>query len=160
MHWAIRGRDRSYTHSHSGRQSGNHMSDIRADLIRNSSGNGPINLGWRRASDGKKVGQFAAKVYCNIKQTGIQGVNDSLNVSEITDVGIGQTDIAYISDMERASYGFAFGKGRTEGQNGGIIAMTSHQDPTASLIRIMTFQESNQTIDDTRANVTIHGDLA
>ena len=137
------------------------LSDIRANLIRNSSGNGPINLSWPRASDGKMVGQSANKVYCSVNQTTLdQSINDSLNVSTIKDTGTGQTDISYIADMKRDSYGFTSSKGRTGGQNGGVIAMTSTQIPKASFIKIMTFQEDNTLIDESRANIAINGDLA
>ena len=102
----------------------------------------------------------SAKAYCNVNQTSTQAIRDSLNVSSITDDGTGQTDIAYTSNMSSAEYGFSCGKGRTTGQNGGVIAHTNDTEPTASLIRILTFQENNATIDEARANVSIHGDLA
>ncbi len=101
-----------------------------------------------------------AATYCNVNQTGTQAIRDSLNVSSITDDGTGQTDIAYTSNMSSAEYGFSCGKGRTTGQNGGVIAHTNDTEPTASLIRILAFNESNNGIDDARANVSIHGDLA
>jgi hypothetical protein len=102
----------------------------------------------------------SAKVWCNVNQTSTQAIRDSFNVSSITDDGTGQTDIAYTSNMSSADYGFTCGKGRTSAQNGGVIAHTNDTDPTASLIRIMSFQENNTTIDEARANVSVNGDLA
>ena len=55
------------------------MSDIRANLIRNSSGNGPINLSWPRASDGKIIGQSASKGYALFDAA--FGTEDSFNLS-------------------------------------------------------------------------------
>ena len=126
------------------------MSEIRATTISDSAGTGPITL----------TKQSAAKVYCNVNQTGTQAIRDSLNVSSVTDDGTGQTDIAYTSNMSSADYGFTCGKGRSSAQNGGVIAHTNDTDPTASLIRIMAFNEANTTIDEARANVSVHGDLA
>ena len=102
----------------------------------------------------------SAKAWISVNQTGTQAIRDSLNVSSITDDGTGQTDIAYTSNMSSAEYGFSCGKGRTSGQNGGVIAHTNDTDPSASLIRLITFNESNVAFDDARANVSIHGDLA
>ena len=102
----------------------------------------------------------SAKVYCNVNQTGTQAIRDSLNVSSITDDGSGQTVISYSSNMSSADYAFTCGKGRTNGQNGGVIAHTNHTEPTASLIRLLTFIENNTTADDAHTNVSIHGDLA
>jgi hypothetical protein len=101
-----------------------------------------------------------AAAYCSVNQTSTQSINDSLNVSTVADTGEGSTSVSYTSHMKRDSYGFTCGKGRTEGQNGGVIAMSNAQAPTASLIRIMAFQEINTTIDEARANIAINGDLA
>ena len=101
-----------------------------------------------------------AAVYCNVNQTSTQAIRDSINVSSITDDGTGQTDIAYTSNMSSADYGFTCGKGRSSAQNGGVIAHTNDTAPTASLIRILAYNESNTTIDEERANVSVHGDLA
>ena len=101
-----------------------------------------------------------AAVYCNVDQTSTQSITASVNVSSITDDGSGQTDISYTNNMSSADYAFTCGKGRTSGQNGGVIAHTNDTAPTASLIRLITFNESNLAADDARANVAIHGDLA
>jgi len=102
----------------------------------------------------------SAKVYCNVNQTSTQAIRASFNVSSITDGGSGQTVISYSSNMSSADYAFTCGKGRTNGENGGVIAHTNDTEPTASLIRLLTFIENNTAADDARTNVSIHGDLA
>ncbi len=115
----------------------------------------------------KKTGETASRsatgvaaAYCNVDQTSTQSIRDSANVSSITDGGSGQTVISYSSNMSSADYAFTCGKGRTNGQNGGVIAHTNDTVPTASLIRLLTFIENNAAADDARTNVAIHGDLA
>ena len=126
------------------------MSEVRANTISAANGTGPVTL----------TKQHAAKVYCNVNQTSTQAIRSSFNVSSITDGGSGQTVISYSSNMSSADYGFVCGKGRTNGQNGGVIAHTNNTDPSASLIRLLTFIENNTAADDARTNVAIHGDLA
>ena len=125
------------------------MSTLKADTIQSTSG-GAATL----------TKQQAAKIFCNLNQTGTQAIRVSFNVSSIADDGTGQTDISFTSNMGSADYNFVCGKGRTGGQNGGAVAHDNDTVPTASLFRIIVFNESNAAHDDARANVTIFGDLA
>ena len=128
------------------------MSTLKADTIQ-STGGGAATL----------TKQQAAKVFCNVDQTPSTHVVNgaaSFNVTSVLDDGNGQTDISFTSNMGSADYNFVCGKGRTGGQNGGAIAHDNDTAPTASLFRIIVFNESNAAHDDARANVTIFGDLA
>ena len=125
------------------------MSTLKADTIQ-STGGGAATL----------TKQQAAKIFCNFNQTGTQAIRASFNVSSIADDGTGQTDISFTSNMGSADYNFVCGKGRTGGQNGGAVAHDNDTAPTASLFRIIVYNESNAAHDDARANVTIFGDLA
>ena len=128
------------------------MSTLKADTIQ-STGGGAATL----------TKQQAAKVFCSVDQTpSTHAVNGtaSFNVTSVLDDGNGQTDIAITSAMASADYNFVCGKGRTGGQNGGAIQHSNDTAPTASLFRVIVFNESNAAHDDARANVTIFGDLA
>ena len=57
------------------------MSEIRATTISDLAGTGPATL----------TGQYAAKAWVDFTQVGTQSINDSFNVSSITDVAVGRT---------------------------------------------------------------------
>jgi len=57
------------------------MSEIRATTISDLAGTGPATL----------TGQYAAKAWVDFTQVGTQSINDSFNVSSITDVDVGRT---------------------------------------------------------------------
>ena len=123
---------------------------LNVDTIADKAGTGPVGL----------TKQQAAKIFCNLNQTGTQAIRVSFNVSSIADDGTGQTDISFTSSMGSADYNFVCGKGRTGGQNGGVVQHSNDTEPTASLFRIIVYNESNAAHDDARANATIFGDLA
>jgi len=155
MYWPIRGRDRSYTHSHSGRQSGNHMSDIRADLIRNSSGNGPINLSWPRASDGKMVGQSAAKAWAYGDLTA--ETLGSFNLSSGTDHGPGDYTYPLIVHMADLYYSQSASVVTGNSDRTAIRNIAKHE---VGIVAVLTNNARLSTNTDQNHNVAINGDLA
>jgi hypothetical protein len=76
------------------------LSDIRANTISDTSGNGPINL----------TGQSAAKAWVNFDglnvtaNTDMIGVRNSLNISSIVDVNVGHYRLNYASSMDSNGY--------------------------------------------------------
>ena len=111
MHWPISNSYRSYTHSHNRRQSGNHMSDIRANTISDASGNGPINLHK----------QSAAKAWINFDGTGATVVRNSLNVSGLVDNGVGAFTVNLTNNFSAGDYAILFQADR--GGSAGILAI-------------------------------------
>ena len=66
------------------------MSDIRANTISDTSGNGPINLHK----------QSAAKAWANFKGTGTAEIRASLGVSVLTDNGEGAYTLSYTTSFK------------------------------------------------------------
>ena len=127
------------------------MSDIRADLIRNSSGNGPINLSWPRASDGKMVGQSAAKAYGSSDNHGT--VVFGFNVDGVVDDGVGKRTFNFTSALADANYAapstpFA-GTGMTHAISGRTTTSASTDTDTNAGVSA-----------DRGVSISIHGDLA
>ena len=131
------------------------MSDIRADLIRNSSGNGPINLSWPRASDGKMVGQSAAKAWVNYYNHTIPTtIRESVNVSTITDVDTGKTAVNLTSAMADTSYQVAGGCGNI----GFFCSFSGFGTTTYRQNAFSPYQ--NADVNDYQNTSAIHGELA
>ena len=76
------------------------MSDIRANTISDTSGNGPINLHK----------QTAAKAWCNFDGFNVTaapdmtGVRKSLNISSVADMAVGHYRLNYASSMDSSGY--------------------------------------------------------
>ena len=70
------------------------MSEIRVTTVSNAAGTGPVTL----------TKQEALKVWMNMTGTGTIAINDSLNVSSATDIGTGNYQIFYTSNMANVNY--------------------------------------------------------
>ena len=69
------------------------MSQLNIDTIQNRSG-GPVTL----------TKQSAAKVWVNFNGTGTPAINNSNNVSTLTDTATGQQTFAFTNNMNNANY--------------------------------------------------------
>ena len=128
------------------------MSDIRANTISDTSGNGPINL----------TGQSAAKVWINFDGTAITkpesmtGVRDSFNVSSVLDNNTGDYTVNFTNSL--ASGNCAWSGGATE------LSVVGAFNPAGYTT---TYKRFNVKGTDTTlnkyvldVNFIIHGDLA
>jgi hypothetical protein len=70
------------------------LSEIRADTISAANGTGPVTL----------TGQSAAKAWVNFTGISTTALRDSLNVSSLTDIGVGRTGINFSSAMANDTY--------------------------------------------------------
>jgi len=70
------------------------MSELRTDTITASDGTSPVTL----------TKQSAAKAWVNINQTGTQAVRDSLNVSSISDIAAGRTQVTVSNAFANNTY--------------------------------------------------------
>ena len=128
------------------------MSDIRANLIRNSSGNGPINLSWPRASDGKIIGQSASKGYGMINSDAV--VLNSFNLSSITDDGNGSYAGVLIVPMNQASF-VASTRSNSSANFVGINRVSGQPSQWVAMTRALNGNNTPQAF-----CYTVHGDLA
>ena len=131
------------------------MSDIRANLIRNSSGNGPINLSWPRASDGKMVGQSAAKGYAMFEGNFI--TNDSFNLSSTTSSGAGVYAGTLISEVSTANKAVYVSSSRNMGS--GVFCAINRGDGTTNQWSARTRNKAGENTG-YAWSYTLHGDLA
>ena len=117
------------------------MSEIRATTISDSAGTGPITL----------TGQSAAKLELRYDQT-TNTVNQSLNVSSVTDVSTGQFHVNFTNDFDDTLY-------RVGGSsdNGYVLGIYTSPSPSVSSVRILSWVSAYS--DRVHNNVIIFGDL-
>ena len=109
------------------------------------------------------VQQGLAKAWLSMNGTGTIAVRDSLNMTGITDRGVGLTTVTIANNMGSAEYsvGGASGTFIDNSDNVRFGLSTAAEAPTSTLFRTIT-REAN---DDTNRDVTysfaqVHGDLA
>ena len=114
------------------------MSEIRATTISNAAGTGPITM----------TGQYAAKAWVNINQIGTQVIQDSFNISSITDSGVGRTTANLSNNMSNTNYSSVMGAeyNSSQGNMGQLVgsvgiavlnSSASYEDRNNSCIQIM-----------------------
>ena len=79
------------------------MSEIRVTTISDTAGTGPVTL----------TKQSAAKAWFNLKTTTSTVLNDSLNVSNVVDLGTGETQVNLTSAMSNAFHSISGVSGRS-----------------------------------------------
>ena len=122
------------------------MSDIRANTISDTSGNGPINLHKRSA----------AKAWASVNNSMV--VQDSFNLASMTDVATGSYGYNVSSTMSNVFYS-ATGSKQNDQSNDGMIMFNQSQS-TASKATFNNYEYGDTLVDPRWAVATIHGDLA
>jgi len=124
------------------------LSEIRANTISDAAGTGPATL----------TGQSAAKAWLNFSMSGTATVRNSVNVSSITDAGVGLPTVNFTNAMAYSNYsvsGIGSLNARVQGRN---IAYTSNRNTLQFLAK--NTSSGTGAYDDDDANMTFHGDLA
>ena len=93
--------------------------------------------------------QTAAKMWCNNDQNG-QTINDSFNVSSISDPGAGKTDYAFANTMVNSSHA-----PQSSGFDNAVYV-----DFATSLVATTGFRSQTNNVDLEGLFVLTHGDLA
>ena len=83
-------------------------------------------------SDGRGLSQFTAKAWVNFNGTGTVAINDSHNVSSITDSGVGYYYINFTNSLANANHATT---ATPRYLNGSGVALTSFWDNTGSTAR-------------------------
>ena len=128
------------------------MSDIRANTISDTSGNGPINL----------TGQSAAKAWVNFNggaataAPDLTGVRGSFNVSGLVDNAVGNYTINFTNNL--ASGNFAWSGGASELSIVGVYVPSGYHTTHKQFNVKGTDSTLNKDTSD--INFIIHGDLA
>ena len=129
------------------------MSTLKVATIQDTSGN--------NSSTPNEVAQGRAKAWVNFDGTGTVSIDDSFNVSSITDNSTGNYTINFTNAMPNAEYAVA---GSVETTNGTPVVVTtfgtSGSSRTTSSIRIATsYMDTNvQIVDATECSVIVFGD--
>ena len=119
---------------------------LNVDTIADKAGTGPVEL----------TKQHAAKMWA--KYDAGSTLNDSFNVTTLTDSGTGLFDLAFTNSMNNANFA-----GQAEGNNSGYFPMSSSEttgENTTSKFRDTRRNTSHTAFDSTLNRCSVHGDLA
>jgi hypothetical protein len=124
------------------------MSEIRATTISDLAGTGPATL----------TKQAAAKVWVNWTSGGV--VNDSLNISSVTDTGAGNFTLNYSSSLSATTYA-PLVSGESTFSGSAVIAVYSDTTKTTSALNVFSYNTgAGANTDCPEYGAAIHGDLA
>lgn len=98
-----------------------------------------------------------AKVWADLNGTGTIAVRDSLNVSSVTDNGLGNYNYNLTNAMSTASYSIAVSG---DAGDAPISSQNAGASKTTSTFRQRLFNSSFSNTDTAHASVGVHGDLA
>ena len=118
------------------------MSDIRANTISAANGTDPVAL----------TKQSAAKAWVNINQIGTQAIQDSFNISSITDLNPGRTTVTLSNSMSNTNYSSVMGSdyNSSQGNMGQLVGS----------VGMAMLNSGNSYEDRDNACIQIMGDLA
>lgn len=122
------------------------MSDLKVNTISDAAGTGPATL----------TKQSAAKAWWKYTQT-VPVVNDSFNISSITDLAIGVPELNMTNSMASVNYVFQGGACTTTND---VFIPGAATGLTISTFRYWTYGASTGTTVDNITLGTVHGDLA
>ena len=131
-------------------------SELRVNTLKDASGNNSIATSF--------VAGGSAKAWANFNGTGTAAVNESLNISSLSDGGTGQYDLnlsSAFSNANHSSVGSVIGDGSTGSRSYALVASISAN--TASKIDLSTVntgQDSQANTDWISINAHALGDLA
>jgi len=125
------------------------LSDIRANTISDAAGTGPIDL----------YKQSAAKAWINFNGTGTVAIRDSLNVSSLTDNGVGIYRVAHSSALATSSYAVVTGVSRYDGI-GAVSQELTPRSLTTTQYDVHAEYNNGSYVDFENCFAAIHGDLA
>jgi hypothetical protein len=124
------------------------VSELRANTISDAAGTGPVTL----------TKQAAAKVWVNWTSAGV--VNDSLNISSVTDSGAGDFTLNFSSNLSATTYAPTMSWESTYSTTA-VIAMYSNTTKTTSALDTYSYNTGAGTNTDCpEYGAAIFGDLA
>ena len=145
------------------------MSEIKTDKLTGTSTAGSILVTGEGNSTTTSLQQGLCKSWATIIGTGTPTINDSLNMTSVTDNSTGNFTFTIANDMGNAEYASSYSVYPTPATSPAIhnieIDCTSSPSPIlAGSLRVevaySTTSTSRTEIDPVRCSVKIHGDLA
>jgi hypothetical protein len=114
-----------------------------------------VNTGTEKSLDTSYIFNGVAKAWSNVNGTGTAAINDSFNVSGITDNGTGDTTNTYSNAMSNTTYVMTVSGGYVNDDG-----MARYSEATSNW-RTYYYQESDRNAKDGSVNSSaIFGDLA
>lgn len=90
---------------------------------------------------------YGARAWVNFNGTGTVAIRDSVNVSSISDNGVGTYTVNFSTAMADANYSMVATTNRTSAVNGTVFNQDSGTAPTTSAVRIITFRVAVGAVD-------------
>jgi hypothetical protein len=125
------------------------VTNVKATNIQDSAG--------ANGSTPAQISQGIAKAWVNFDGTGTPAINDSFNVTSITDNGTGDYTIVIETDMGNGNYTIA-GTASDEDSTTGYINAPFMSAPVAGSFRISTDGHAGSVQDVTHVSCVIFGD--
>ena len=125
-------------------------SELRVNTLKDASGNNSVAT--------STVAQGSAKAWADVDMTGTATLDDSFNISGLTDNGTGDFTLAIDSDMASANYCVSVAY-NTQSANKADLKVDDESNKTSSSIEMRKMEDGSATDADVNL-VTIHGDLA
>ncbi len=127
-------------------------SELRVDNLKGSTTGGSINVLSEGTSVTTNLQQGLAKCWCFFNGTGTIAINDSFNVTSLTDDGTGDYDTNLTNGMGNTNYAIDALSASYHTVDG------SHEGATT--FNVETFNSAHSAGDSARTNTFIFGDLA
>ena len=118
-----------------------------------------VNTGTEKSIDTSYIYNGVAKSWCNYASASSFTINDTFNVTSVTDGGAGAGQPQFTNNMANANYSHTHGD-YTSDRNDVQVSGSAGNAPAAGTIRIQCVQTGNSPDDADHACITIHGDLA
>ena len=132
------------------------MSEVKTNKLTGTTSAGDIDVTSEGGAVTFQLQQGLAKMWATYDAGST--LNDSLNVSTLTDSGTGKFDLAFTNSMGNANF-----SGLAEGNNSGFFAMPSSEttgENTTSKFRDTRRNTSHSAFDSALNRCSVHGDLA
>ena len=128
------------------------MSEIKTDKLTGVGTAGSIVVTGEGNSTTTNLQQGLTKVWVRFNGTSTVAVNDSLNVSGLTDHGTGDYQVNFTNNMANANYAHTANSNNALALNGNANS--------ADNLRVGTYNSSTSLIDSSRVMSDANGDLA
>jgi len=127
------------------------LSEIRATTISDAAGTGPITL----------TKQSAAKAWVNYDMRSTAAIQNSNNISSLTDQGTGDATLTFTASFNYNTYGVGAISGRQGGASNCFNrANDNATTPSASALRLIAVGDNGTAYDVQTNGAIFHGDLA
>ena len=128
------------------------MSEIKTDKLTGTSTAGSILVTGEGNSTTTNLQQGLTKVWVRFNGTSTVAVNDSLNVSGLTDHGTGDYQVNFTNNMGNVNYANTSNSNNAHALNGNANSVDN--------LRVGTYNSATSLIDSSRVMSDANGDLA